>query len=526
MKQVLLLLICILYSETIKPQVWGQTQKLVASDRASSNEFGYAVAMDGDYMVVGSRGDAVGSILKGSAYVFKNDGFGNWIEHQKILHPASNAYDVLGYDVGISGNYLIIGSRGQDYDANNANYLEAAGAAYIYEKDGSDIWNFVQKIVAPDRAVEDVFGESVAIDGNYVIIAAPWEDENVNGTNTLAYSGSAYIYERDGSGTWNFVQKITAGSRAEEDRFGSTGSVALNGNYAFVGVSREDEDETESNTISGTGSVYIYERDAMGAWNQIQKIVASDRAQGDNFGWSVNADANYLIVGAPFEDINNGDNAGAAYIFERSADVYSEIQKVVASNRGINDRFGYAVDINDNFAIIGAYNRGVQGESFAGAAYVFEKDMSNHWDQIQLNHSLDPETSDLFGFDVGLSGNYAVVGAYQEDEDENEMNTLPNSGSAYVFDANEPNTLSVERRLYNDLRLYPNPVNEWFTLDLGHHCSAVTVSIQNMLGQTIFSEAYANTRIIKAAFKQPKGIYLVDVHINGELRDGLKLIKN
>ena len=91
---------------------------------------------------------------------------------------------------------------------------------------------------------------------------------------------------------------------------------------------------------------------------------------------------------------------------------------------------------------------------FAGAVYIFERDGANHWNQILINHSLDPEASDLFGFDVGLSGDFAAVGAYQEDEDETEMNTLANAGSVFIFEANEPNTLSTQSASTSDVRLY------------------------------------------------------------------------
>ena len=119
--------------------------------------------------------------------------------------------------------FLIVGSRGQDYDASNANFADSAGAAYIFERDGSDSWNFVQKLVAPNRASGDVFGESVAISSNFAVVVAPLDDEDADELNPLPDAGSAFIYERDGSGTWNFVQKITAGVRGEQDRFGQTG---------------------------------------------------------------------------------------------------------------------------------------------------------------------------------------------------------------------------------------------------------------------------------------------------------------
>ena len=147
--------------------------------------------------------------------------------------------------------------------------------------------------------------------------------------------------------------------------------MAVLGNYIFVGAAREDEDDNESNTLSASGSVYVFERDAMGTWSQVQKIVASDREAGDTFGASLNANGNYLVIGAPLEDNGDNSNNGAAYIFENIAGTFHEIQKITASNRGVNDRFGNAVDIDGDIAIIGAYNKDINGESFCWSCLYF-----------------------------------------------------------------------------------------------------------------------------------------------------------
>ena len=94
------------------------------------------------------------------------------------------------------------------------------------------------------------------------------------------------------------------------DEFGV--SVAISGNYAIVTSDAEDHDADGNNEKSNAGSAYIFERNTNGTWNQIKKIVASDRAAGDGFGYSVNIDGNYVIAGAWRRD----SQTGLAYIFK------------------------------------------------------------------------------------------------------------------------------------------------------------------------------------------------------------------
>ncbi|MBN4065968.1 FG-GAP repeat protein, partial [Candidatus Amoebophilus asiaticus] len=167
-------------------------------------------------------------------------------------------------------------------------------------------WSEVQKITASDRGVADYFGISLCISGDYAIVGAFWEDEDTSGANTIGNAGSAYIFERDGTGNWNQVQKIVASDRASWDQFGHR--VSISGNYAMVGANLEDEDASGADSLGQAGSAYIFERDGSGNWNQVQKITASDREANDRFGYSVSISGNYASVGAYIGTNNTGCN--------------------------------------------------------------------------------------------------------------------------------------------------------------------------------------------------------------------------
>ena len=165
-------------------------------------------------------------------------------------------------------------------------------------------FNEIIKAVASDRAAMDNFGTSVSISGDYAIITVPGDGESATGVNSMSYAGSAYIFERNSSGMWIEVQKIVTSDRAVDDQFGASASIS--GDYAVVSTIYEDEDATGGNTMNSAGSAYIFERNSLGIWSEAQKIVASDRAFGDRFGikeWTYSDDVSGWEAGQGFNSI-------------------------------------------------------------------------------------------------------------------------------------------------------------------------------------------------------------------------------
>jgi len=212
------------------------------------------------------------------------------------------------------------------------------------------------------------------------------------------------------------LAKLVASDGYSGDEFGH--SVAISGNYAIVGAYHDDDDGESS------GSAYIFERSGSG-WVEQAKLTASDGTAGDWFGYSVAISGDYAIVGAFFDDAK-GSSSGSAYIFERSSSGWVEQAKLTASDGYQSDYFGRSVAINGDYAIVGAYYDDDNG-SCSGSAYIFERSGSGWVEQAKLTAS-DGYNYDYFGYSVALSGNYAIFGAYGDDDDGSY------SGSAYVFE--------------------------------------------------------------------------------------------
>ena len=307
----------------------------------------------------------------------------------------------------------------------------------------------VLKAVATDRSAAAELGTSVAIAGNYALVGAVGESLDATGNNEEDEAGAAYLFERDDSGTWAQVQKLVADDRREEAAFGM--SVALSGNYAFVGAGGESRDAEGNNPVEEAGAVYAFERNSSGTWSQIQKLVATTRHQEAEFGSSLAVSGNYLLIGAAGESLDVNDSnplteAGAAYLFERNeSGVWTQVQKVVAAHRELEAEFGSSVALFDQYALVGAGGdrRDTSGNASlveAGAAYLFERDSSGNWTQSQKLVAADRAAEAEFGVSVALSSDYALIGAAGESRDANGNNPEDEAGAAYLFERGDDGT--------------------------------------------------------------------------------------
>jgi hypothetical protein len=266
--------------------------------------------------------------------------------------------------------------------------------------DYSSFAHYQQAKLFPSDANElDSFGVSVAIDGNFAVIGAYQNDSN--GSD----SGAAYVYEFSGD-AWLLRQKLTASDGATGDKFGR--SVAIEGNTVVVGAYHDDNG----------GSVYVFTRSGT-LWSQQQRIAGHDVIAGNRFGISVDIDNNTIVAGA----YRNKNDRGAAYVFTRNGSIWSQQQKLTASDACNGDYFGYSVAIEANIILVGSH----KANAGAGSVYVYER-QDTTWSEQSILHASDANDNDYFGCSIAFDGNYAVIGAY-----ECVINGVTDAGAAYVF---------------------------------------------------------------------------------------------
>ncbi len=385
-----LLLACLAKADT----TWQEKQKLIASDGATDDRFGFSVSMSGDYAIFGAPFDNDKGNKSGSAYIFNRDGE-TWSQQAKILAADGEIYDQFGTSVSISGDYAIVGAF---HDSN------IAGSAYIFKRDGEK-WTQQAKLTASDGAAEDWFGYSVSIDGDYALMTAPYDDDK--GIS----SGSAYIFKRKGD-TWSQQAKLLATDGKKYDQLGYS-SVSICGDLAIVGAPYDDKKGDES------GSAYIFKRDGK-KWTQQAKLLASDGTTRNRFGWSVSIGKDLAIVGANYDD-DRGYRSGSAYVFKRNGKKWSQQKKIIPAKTDAGDYLGHFVSVSGDLAIVGAPHLFP-----AGGAYIFKWDGKNLNQQAKLIPS-DGAATDLFGWSAAIGGDRAFVGSFADDDNGND------SGSAYIY---------------------------------------------------------------------------------------------
>ena len=334
------------YVFTRSGTTWIEQAKLTASDAAAGDNFGLGVAIDGDTAVIGARYDDDGGSDSGSAYVFTRSGT-TWSQQAKLTASDAAAFDLFGSSVGIDGDTAVIGAWNDDDVASDS------GSAYVFTRSGTT-WSQQAKLTASDAAAGDLFGVSVAIDGDTAVIGA-YRDDDAGSS-----SGSAYVFTRSGT-TWSQQVKLTASDAASSDFFGW--SVGIDGDTAVIGARRNDDAGSDS------GSAYVFTR-SVTTWSEQAKLTAIDAAAGDRFGVTVAIDGDTAVIGAT-GDADHGILTGSAYVFTRSGTTWSEQAKLTASDAAEFDFFGGSVGIDGDSVVIGArLNDGAGSES--GSAYVFD----------------------------------------------------------------------------------------------------------------------------------------------------------
>ena len=287
-------------------ETWTQKAKLIASDGATSDQFGWAVSFYNDYAIVTSKNDHHGDPElsdAGSAYIFKKDsGAETWTQQAKLTASDAAGNDQFGTSVSMYEDYVVIGAM---KDHHGTPEIADAGSAYIFKKDsGAETWTQTAKLTASDAGDQNRFGSSCAIYIDYVVVGADYCKVGDN-----AGQGAAYIFKKDdGAETWTQKAKLTGSDGEAQDRFG--GSATIFNNYIIIGHIVKNK-------------AYVFKKDT-GAetWTQQEKITPSDSNSGDRSSGSVALNGNYLISGASRHDHGDPEisDAGSAYIFKLSGD--------------------------------------------------------------------------------------------------------------------------------------------------------------------------------------------------------------
>ncbi len=411
--------------------------------RMPGDNFGYSLDTDSGRMFSGAylRDMDTSKPLynnTGAAYIYERIN-NAWVMKSRLTAPFPKADDRFGQVLSVKGNWLFIASSYQDFDADESDSIADAGAVYVYRLERS-VWVFKQKIVSPDRTAGDRFGYSVDAGLKYAAIGLPFEDEDSSGNNTLNNAGSVYVY-RLYNDSWYLDKKIHAGIRRATDNFGF--AVSLSDSTLAVGSTNNNTNASNTSSINGAGSVYIFKR-VNGYWTQVQKIVPSDRSIYDYFGTSLSLDSNQLAIGSM-----KNNSTGRAYIFKDSANQYREKYKISSKDIEATDMFGHSVFLKKGWLVVGAPEEdhdtiGINQMGSSGSAYVF-KEKGNSWVQVKKLVGLRRNNTQNQGWAVAITDSFVLTGAYGSffnDKGKEEITTGGGGpGAVHYYPRNNLNTI-------------------------------------------------------------------------------------
>lgn len=435
------------YVFTRSGAAWTQQIYLKAGKAGAGDRFGTSVAVSGGTLVVGANEEdssAMGvngtynrsAVESGAAYVFSRSGT-VWSQ-QAYLKESNNPQgmgigDRFGYSVAVSGETVVVGAIGESSSTTGVNSApdenaSSSGAAYVFVRNGAT-WSQQAYLKASNTGRDDVFGTSVGISGDTVIVGAFDESSSSTGVNSTPNenaerAGAAYVFTRSGT-VWSQQAYLKASNTGREDYFGI--SVAVSGNTVVVGA--HGEDAAQAGIDYNYGAAYVFTRNGS-TWSEQAILRAALRRENDDFGEAVAISADTVVVGATGEEspttgVNStpgaySNHAGAAYVFVRNGTIWSQQAYLKAHNTGADDYFGRAVAISGDTVVVGAdledsATTGVnstpdENSYHSGAAYVFARSGTT-WSQEAYLKAGDTAERQNFGNSVAVAGQTVVVGA-------------------------------------------------------------------------------------------------------------------
>ncbi len=321
--------------------------------------------------------------------------------------PWWEVHDWYGSAIDIDGDTAVVGAKSE---------AMGTGAVYIYVRDGAD-WSRQAKIVSTDFGVVR-FGRSVAISGDTVIVG------EIDGSDYQG-SGSAYIYVRNGT-TWSQQARLDGFTVEMRNPFmdGFGMYVDIDGDTAIVTAWHDDDLKQPPDIGGNTGALHVFVRNGT-TWTKQAKLYPDDIEGNQHFGRGIALEGDTLLVSSLADFNEQGERVGSAYVFVRENGNWIQRDKLEPSDGEWGDKFGLEMSINrDTFLIAasGVYSNNIR----TGSAYVFERDGCTISEVAKFVPS-DGIGNHLFGIDVFVSGDIAVIGASNDNDFGNQ------SGAVYVY---------------------------------------------------------------------------------------------
>jgi hypothetical protein len=509
----------------ISAQVWNFDSVLPSPDPNYLGNYGYSLAKDGDYLVVGApkyESNEDSSLSIGAAYIYHKNTFGNFEEAYRINGPDTLASTHFGWSVDIEGNTMVVSAPHEPYIGSNE-YIPWAGAVYIYDIISPTEFNFIHKLYPSDYSEFQEFGSSVDLGEDYLIVGSSGEYQFSGGFEYPVSSGAAYIFKKQMNGEWEEVQKITPPERKAYAHFGEV--VKRQDDIIMISAPGEaiNYDVSKSLSVAEPGTVYLYKKGPEDQWNLENEFNADYTDKYTGFGQSLSIDGNQAVIGAPYETDSFHESSsvqtGVIYYLELNLSGNLEIKSKIHSSDGISHQnFGQNVclkdnilaqcspRLNDNKGIISVYKMNENGFWYKDPEIKFPELEGD----ISMTSSLLMDSTHLYigGANSNLSG----------------VNEFSGSGAVYLYRKPSFQILPAEKI---DITIYPNPTQDLANIYFSEGANIPIIQVVDQNGKILSNYFYLSSDINFLTVKLPDipGTYFLKIEDTKGLKIVRKIIK-
>jgi hypothetical protein len=446
-------------------QKW-DSQEIQASDAHQHASFGTDLSIDKGIMAVGAARDEEGldtqnSLFRaGAVYLYKKKN-DQWIEAQKVVAPIRKENALFGNRLQLSDSFLFVGTFNEKVE-------KGLGRVYVYKVNSNGQAEYAQTIEAPDSTI--YFGWSLCVNESQMAIGAMADSKGLDGTE-VQVAGAVYIFSYRND-SWSFNQKLVHPNRDKFDQFGV--AIDLLDSTMALGVPQANDSQ---------GECLIFTKDNNGKWMYFQTLSKRIARENDMFAHDVRLSKDLLLCGAQGEDYNTDryhSNAGAVYVYEKYKGFWTFKQRIVQTSPIDNSEFGSGFEFYGNQLLISAHGDGTDLNndsllSNCGSLYLIG-DTSGSLNRMEKIVSPNRKKGANFGNRIAVNGAEFVVSSHKDYNDV----TVSAIGKVYSF---KPEVVGIATSAKTKLSLYPNPNNGKFHLTLPLKSESCTIQVYDPLGR-------------------------------------------
>ncbi len=363
--------------------------QLVVPDLQDVDRFGASVAVDGDTVIVGAPGvDIGGSQTTGAAYVFVRQGT-TWSQQARLTAIESQPGDLFGISVALQGNIAVVGALSAG----------GKGSAYVFERLGQT-WNEQAVLSTSDVDAAAAFGWSVALDHNTILVGAFLQGAK----------GTTYVYSRF-INTWLRSSTLTPDDASDNSRFGY--SVSLSGDTALIGA------PYDAGPGGSSGSAYVFTREG-GVWSKRTKLSGEPDPLNQLFGSRVALQGATALISTQAQNVE--------YVFTGAGASWTQDTKLAVPG---SQQLGGAVALDGNAAVVSSFD-GPSGD-LSGSAHLFLR-TGTSWSKLTTIAPADGAPNELFGSQIAISNRTIVIGSLHHGE----------HGAVYVYFDSAPTVATID----------------------------------------------------------------------------------